>query len=85
MTMDAERAFKAALHHYRKGQRLLNIREIIPQEEQALHFARAGAHFGAGNLALGLARAQMELNVYEDDDDDDDDDDDEDEPGESTR
>jgi hypothetical protein len=75
MTMDAERAFKVALDHYHKGRHLLNIREIIPQEEQALHIARAGAHFGAGNLALGLARAQFELNVFDDDDDDDDDDD----------
>jgi hypothetical protein len=76
MALDAERAFKAALNHYRKGQRLLNIHEIIPQEEQALHFSRAGAHFGAGNLALGLARAQLELNVFDDEDDDEDDDDD---------
>ena len=68
--MDAERAFKVALDHYRKGEHLLDIHEIIPQEEQALHFSRAGAHFGAGNLALGLARAQMELNVFTDDDDD---------------
>ena len=72
--MDAERAFKLARDHYRKGVHLLSIHEIIPQEEQALHLSRAAAHFGAGNLALGLARAQFELNVFDDDDDDDDDD-----------
>jgi hypothetical protein len=77
--MDAERAFKAALNHYRKGQHLLNIREIIPQEEQALRFSRAGAHFAAGGLAMALARAQVELNVYAEDEDEYEDDDDEDE------
>ena len=76
--MDAERAFKAALNHYRKGQHLLNIREIIPQEEQALRFP-AGAHFAAGGLAMALARAQVELNVYAEDEDEYEDDDDEDE------
>jgi hypothetical protein len=75
--MDANRAFAAARDHYRKGTHLLNIHEIIPQEEQALHFSRAGAHFAAGGLALALGRAQMELNVFPDDDDDDDDDEDE--------
>jgi hypothetical protein len=71
--MDADRAFAAARDHYRKGMHLLDIHEIIPQEEQALHFSRAGAHFAAGNLALAMGRAQKELNVFADDDDDDDD------------
>jgi hypothetical protein len=56
--MDAERAFEVALDHYRKGNDLLNFPEAVLIEEQALHAARAIAHFGAGNLALALARAQ---------------------------
>jgi hypothetical protein len=70
--MDADRAFRAAIDHYRKGAHLLDIREILPMEEQMAHFSRASAHFAAGNLALGLGRAQLELNVFPDDDDDDD-------------
>ncbi len=70
--MDADRAFAAARNHYRRGARLLDIHDVIPMEEQALNYPRAAAHFAAGNLALGLGRAQMELNVFPDDDDDDD-------------
>jgi hypothetical protein len=55
--MDAEKAFNAALDHYRKGNDLLNFPDAVPIEEQALHLSRASAHFGAGNLALALARA----------------------------
>jgi hypothetical protein len=58
--MDAERAFEVALDHYRKGNELLNYPVAVQIAEQALHLARAGAHFGAGNLALGLARLQAE-------------------------
>jgi hypothetical protein len=56
--MDAQRAFEVALDHYRKGNELLNYPVAVLIEEQALHVARASAHFGAGNLALALARAQ---------------------------
>jgi hypothetical protein len=55
--MDAQKAYEAALDHYRKGNDLLNYPVAVLPEEQALHIARAGAHFGAGNLALALARA----------------------------
>jgi hypothetical protein len=58
--MDVEKAFEVALDHYRKGENLLNFPEAVPMEEQALHFARASAHFSAGSLALALARAQEE-------------------------
>ena len=61
--MDAGRAFEAALEHYRKGENLLNYPEAVPMEEQGLHFSRAGAHFAAGNLALALARARLELDA----------------------
>jgi hypothetical protein len=56
--MDTEKAFDAAIDHYRKGNDLLNFPEAVPIEEQALHLSRASAHFGAGCLALALARAQ---------------------------
>jgi hypothetical protein len=56
--MDAQRAFEVALDHYRKGNELLNYPVAVLIGEQALHVARASAHFGAGNLALALARAQ---------------------------
>ncbi|GEM_PF-5638795 len=56
--MDVERAFEVALDHYRKGNSLLSFDEAVPIEEQVLHLSRANAHFGAGNLALALARAQ---------------------------
>jgi hypothetical protein len=56
--MDAQHAFEVALDHYRKGNELLNYPVAVLMEEQALHIARASAHFGAGNLALALARAQ---------------------------
>jgi hypothetical protein len=56
--MDAKSAFDVALHHWRRGNELLNFPVAVPLEEQALHVARASAHFGAGNLALALARAQ---------------------------
>ena len=56
--MDAKSAFEVARHHWRKGNELLNFPVAVPIEEQALHVARAAAHFGAGNLALALARAQ---------------------------
>jgi hypothetical protein len=58
--MDAERCLEVALDHYRKGNELLNYPVAVLMEEQALHLARASAHFGAGNLALGLARAQQD-------------------------
>ncbi len=61
--MEARRAFEAALDHYRKGENLLNFPEAVPMEEQGLHFSRAAAHFAAGNLALGLAQAQMQLDA----------------------
>ncbi len=56
--MDAEKCFEVALDHYRKGNELLNFPVAVLIEEQALHAARATAHFTAGNLALGLALAQ---------------------------
>lgn len=56
--MDAQQAFEVALDHYRKGNDLLNYPVAVLIGEQALHVARASAHFGAGNLALALARAQ---------------------------
>jgi hypothetical protein len=58
--VDAQRAFEVALDHYRKGNDLLNYPVAVLSGEQALHIARASAHFGAGNLALALARAQRE-------------------------
>lgn len=58
--MDAQKAYDAALDHYRKGNELLNYPVAVLPEEQALHIARAGAHFGAGNLALALARAAQD-------------------------
>jgi hypothetical protein len=56
--MDAQQAFDVALDHYRKGNELLNYPVAVLIGEQALHVARASAHFGAGTLALALARAQ---------------------------
>jgi hypothetical protein len=56
--MDAQHCFEVALDHYRKGNDLLNYPVAVLIEEQALHAARASAHFCAGNLALALARAQ---------------------------
>lgn len=56
--MDAERCFEVALDHYRKGNELLNYPVAVLMEEQALHAARATAHFSAGTLALALGRAQ---------------------------
>lgn len=56
--MDAQKCFEVALDHYRRGNDLLNFPKAVLMEEQALHAARAAAHFGAGNLALALARAQ---------------------------
>jgi hypothetical protein len=56
--MDAERCFEVALDHYRKGNELLNFPVAVLIEEQALHAARATAHFTAGTLALALAGAQ---------------------------
>jgi hypothetical protein len=56
--MDAERAFEVALDHYHKGNNLLNFEETVNVDDQGLHLARASAHFGAGNLAMALARAQ---------------------------
>ncbi len=32
-------------------------------EEQTLHSSRAAAHFAAGNLALALAQAQLQLDA----------------------
>ncbi len=58
--MDTQKAFEAALSHYRKGNELLNFPVAKLMEEQALHIGRAAAHFGAGNLALALARAQLD-------------------------
>jgi hypothetical protein len=55
--MDAQKAFDVALDHYRKGNDLLNFPVAKLMEEQALHVARASAHFDAGCLALALARA----------------------------
>ena len=57
--MDAARAFEVALDHYRKGNDCLNYPVAVLMEEQALHLARATAHFSAGSLALALAQAQL--------------------------
>ncbi len=57
--MDAERCFEVALDHYRKGNELLNFPVAVLVEEQALHAARATAHFSAGSLALALGQAQQ--------------------------
>jgi len=56
--MDAEKCFEVALDHYRKGNEILNNPTRVLIEEQALHCARASAHFTAGILALGLGNAQ---------------------------
>jgi hypothetical protein len=61
--MDAQRAFDAALSHYRKGENLLNYPEAVPMEEQGLHFTRATAHFAAGSLALALGHAYAQLDA----------------------
>jgi hypothetical protein len=58
--MDPDKAFDVALDHYRKGNELLNYPVAVLMEEQALHISRASAHFGAGTLALALARAQLD-------------------------
>jgi hypothetical protein len=55
--MDPQKAYTVALDHYRKGNDLLNWPVAVLIGEQALHVARASAHFGAGTLALALARA----------------------------
>jgi hypothetical protein len=57
-SMDAEKCFEVALDHYRKGSDLLNYPVRVLIEEQALHVARATAHFTAGSLAMALAHAQ---------------------------
>jgi hypothetical protein len=57
-SMDAQKCFEVALDHYRKGNELLNFPVAVLMEEQALHAARANAHFSAGTLALALADAQ---------------------------
>jgi hypothetical protein len=56
--MDAAKCLEVALDHYRKGNELLNFPVAVLIEEQALHAARATAHFTAGALALALASAQ---------------------------
>jgi hypothetical protein len=56
--MDANKCFEFALDHYRKGNELLNFPVAVLIEEQALHAARATAHFTAGSLALALGQAQ---------------------------
>ena len=56
--MDTEKCFEVALDHYRKGNELLNYPVRVLIEEQALHVARATAHFTAGSLALALGHAQ---------------------------
>ena len=58
--MDAARAFEVALDHYRKGNDCLHYPVAVLMEEQALHLARATAHFSAGSLALALAQAQLQ-------------------------
>jgi hypothetical protein len=58
--MDAARAFEVALDHYRKGNDCLHYPVAVQMEEQALHLARATAHFSAGSLALALAQAQLQ-------------------------
>ncbi len=65
--MDVNRAFEVALDHYRKGEHLLDFPEAVPMEEQTLHSSRAAAHFAAGNLALALAQAQLQLDGQNDD------------------
>jgi hypothetical protein len=60
--VDAQKAFEVALDHYNKGNELLNYPVAVLEGVQALHLARASAHFGAGNLALALARAQQDAN-----------------------
>jgi hypothetical protein len=55
--MDAAKCFEVALDHYRKGNELLNFPVAVLVEEQALHAARATAHFAAGTLAMALASA----------------------------
>jgi hypothetical protein len=59
--MDARQAFQVALDHYNKGENLLNYPEAVLEEEQGLHFARASAHFSAGNLVLALCHAERQL------------------------
>jgi hypothetical protein len=56
--MDTERCFEVALDHYRKGNELLNFPTAVLIDEQALHAARATAHFTAGCLAVALGQAQ---------------------------
>jgi hypothetical protein len=56
--MDTEKCFEVALDHYRKGNELLNFPTAVLIGEQALHAARATAHFTAGTLALALGQAQ---------------------------
>jgi hypothetical protein len=57
--VDAARAFEVALDHYRKGNECLNFPVLVQMEEQALHLARATAHFSAGSLALALGQVQQ--------------------------
>lgn len=57
--MDAAKCFDVALDHYRKGNELLNFPTAVLIGEQALHAARATAHFTAGSLALALGQAQQ--------------------------
>ncbi len=57
--MDSAKAFEVALDHYRKGNECLNFPVAVLMEEQALHLARATAHFSAGALALALAEAHV--------------------------
>jgi hypothetical protein len=45
--VDLQKAFDAALGHYRKGNDLLNYPTAVLSGEQALHLARASAHFSA--------------------------------------
>jgi hypothetical protein len=61
--MDAQKCFEVALDHYRKGNELLNYPVAVLIEEQALHTARASAHFAAGTLALALAGAPEDASV----------------------
>jgi len=56
--MDAAKCFEVALDHYHKGNEILNNHVRVVIEEQALHCARANAHFSAGILALALGSAQ---------------------------
>jgi hypothetical protein len=57
-SMDAQKCFEVALDHYRRGNELLNNPVRVVTEQQALHVARATAHFTAGSLALALAHAK---------------------------